>query len=505
MTQIYDLQQRADVLRKKTATDSISPEEVGGLHADTLAYIANMERAASSLGIKKVYTSVSEMNSDESPVSSTGVPLKYGQLVTIFNAETPDAENSGEIYAFQNPGWILVGRLDAGTADTPDMLKKLIEGDKVTVTNNIRNAFTYLGNFETWAEAQTELDKLHSVGQDNTKIGNFRFLLNGRNIDVNNWVQAWATGIFTQTVQGSIQWNDETHIMDQSLTINTYERQYNGTGWTAWTKNVEDISIATEETSGLLSNNDKKKLNSLPQALTFLQCDEIVNGEGVYFTNATYNFNNETSKYELQEDSDESKLLIPMAGTIVQGTAVPGIMSVESFKQLDSMPDKVISEVEINETENYLEIEISGVELNGDGASPNEYTPIGKTYKIGGTTGNTIGLLNVEDKRKLDVLRPLKYVNHGTSADTSIAINAFEYHRWGEISQILVTVPNEPLTLWGDGEYVVNVYMAEFTSGATATKIGFPTYIKTTPYTIEANKVYRVTIINNLANIESFG
>lgn len=244
MTQIYDLQQRADVLRKKTATDSISPEEVGGLHADTLAYIANMERYASSLGIKKVYTSVSEMNGDVSPVSSTGMPLKAGQLVTIFNAEAPDAENSGEIYAFQNPGWVLVGRLDAGTADT---LKKLIKGDKTTVTNNNRNAFVWLGNFETWAEAQGEIDKLHAIGEDNTKVGEFRLLLNGRNLIVRNYVQNWATGVFTQTVQGSIQWNAETQTMDQSMNIKTYERRYNeGTGWTTWEEGTAKIEIAQE-------------------------------------------------------------------------------------------------------------------------------------------------------------------------------------------------------------------------------------------------------------------
>lgn len=244
MATIYELQQRADALRKKTATDSISPEEVGGLHADTLAYIANMERYASSLGIKKVYTSVSEMNGDESPVSSTGMPLKAGQLVTIFNAEAPDAENSGEIYAFQNPGWVLVGRLDAGTADT---LKKLIEGDKATVTDNNRNAFVWLGNFETWAEAQTEIDKLHATGEDNTKVGEFRLLLNGRNLIVRNYVQSWATGVFTQTVQGSIQWNAETQTMDQSLNIKTYERRYNeGTGWTTWEEGTAKIELAQE-------------------------------------------------------------------------------------------------------------------------------------------------------------------------------------------------------------------------------------------------------------------
>lgn len=236
MTQIYDLQQRADVLRKKTATDSISPEEVGGLHADTLAYIANMERYASSLGIKKVYTSVSEMNGDESPVSSTGMPLKAGQLVTIFNAEAPDAENSGEIYAFQNPGWLLAGRLDSGNYSR---LSNIVRGETGYISDNIRSPYTFIGNFATWAEVQTELDKLHNSdgGADNKVIGEFRVLLDGRNLLVRNWVQNWATGVFTQTVEGSVRWNGET--MEQSLQIATYERRYNeGSGWGEW-KSVE--------------------------------------------------------------------------------------------------------------------------------------------------------------------------------------------------------------------------------------------------------------------------
>ena len=232
MATIYELQQRADALRKKTATDSISPEEVGGLHADTLAYIANMERYASSLGIKKVYTSVSEMNGDESPVSSTGMPLKAGQLVTIFNAEAPDAENSGEIYAFQNPGWLLAGRLDSGNYSR---LSNIVRGETVYISDNIRSPYTYIGNFATWAEVQTELDKLHNSdgGADNKVIGEFRVLLDGRNLLVRNWVQNWLTGAFTQTVEGSIRWNGET--MEQSLQINTYERIYNGgSGWSEW-------------------------------------------------------------------------------------------------------------------------------------------------------------------------------------------------------------------------------------------------------------------------------
>lgn len=64
MESIYKLQQRADALRRKNLVESISPEEVGGLHADTLAYMADMEQNIKGLGIRKVYKSVTEMNAD---------------------------------------------------------------------------------------------------------------------------------------------------------------------------------------------------------------------------------------------------------------------------------------------------------------------------------------------------------------------------------------------------------------------------------------------------------
>lgn len=145
---------------------------------------------------------------------------------------------------------------DRQIADTEN--KNLIEGDPETVKNNIRNPFIYLGNFDTWTETQVELDKLHSQGEDyTTKVGEFRMQLNNRNIIVRNFVQNWATGVFTQTVQGSIQWNTESQTMDQSLNINTYERRYNeGTGWTTWEEGTAKIELAQE-----LGDSDDKILS----------------------------------------------------------------------------------------------------------------------------------------------------------------------------------------------------------------------------------------------------
>ena len=109
MDTIYNLQRRAASLRSKTQTDSITPEDVGGLQYDTLAYLADMEQNLDGLGIRKVYLSVTDMQADGAPVGTNGKALRLGQLVTIYNASAPTADGTGNVYAYQKPGWMLVG------------------------------------------------------------------------------------------------------------------------------------------------------------------------------------------------------------------------------------------------------------------------------------------------------------------------------------------------------------------------------------------------------------
>lgn len=117
MESIYSLQQRADTLRQKTLVDSISPEEVGSLHADTLAYLADMEQNAEGLGIHKVYKSFAAMNADSSaPVGTNGKPLRFGQLVAVYDKDNLSQAENGNIYAFQKgteAGWLLMGNLNS--------------------------------------------------------------------------------------------------------------------------------------------------------------------------------------------------------------------------------------------------------------------------------------------------------------------------------------------------------------------------------------------------------
>ena len=111
METIYNLQKRAAELRQKTAVGSITPEEVGALHADTLAYMADLERNAGTLGIRKVYASAALMAADTEPTATNGKKLRYGQLVAIYNGQDPEAADNGDIYAWQNPGWLKMGNI----------------------------------------------------------------------------------------------------------------------------------------------------------------------------------------------------------------------------------------------------------------------------------------------------------------------------------------------------------------------------------------------------------
>ncbi|MFB9897808.1 SGNH/GDSL hydrolase family protein [Hallella seregens] len=110
MSTIVELRQRAATLKAKYQKESITPEELGRLHEDTLDYIADMERRDGSLGVKKTYASKAEMDADMAPVGTNGKAMRYGQLAVIRSA---DNEN-GNIYAWQKPGWLLVGNLNEG-------------------------------------------------------------------------------------------------------------------------------------------------------------------------------------------------------------------------------------------------------------------------------------------------------------------------------------------------------------------------------------------------------
>lgn len=78
--------------------------------------------------------------------------------------------------------------------------------------------------------------------------------------------------------------------------------------------------------------------------------------------------------------------------------------------------------------------------------------------------------------------------DHGT-ADTTFTLPANQYHTWGEVAALT-------LTLAAEQAGVVNEYHFAFDSGATATTLSLPEGIQT-DIVVESNTHYECSIIDN--------
>lgn len=165
MDTIYSLLKRAKELKEKSQVDSITPEEVGKLHEDTLAYIASLEQSADGLGIKKVYQSKSAMEADTDPVGTNGKALRYGQLVSIYDDAHTDGSENGNIYAYQKPGWLLMGKVSGET--TLSIAQEL--GDSATKVMSQAAVTAAIGSSKKDATNTRFEDKQNLLGASNVQ------------------------------------------------------------------------------------------------------------------------------------------------------------------------------------------------------------------------------------------------------------------------------------------------------------------------------------------------
>lgn len=208
MDTIYSLLERAKELKEKSQVDSITPEEVGKLHEDTLAYIASLEQSADGLGIKKVYQSKSAMEADTDPVGTNGKTLRYGQLVSIYDDAHADSSENGNIYAYQKPGWLLMGKVSGGT--TLSIAQEL--GDSATkvmsqkaVTNLITECDVSAINGGTAYSLQ---DAINAVPEDLQKGGLTIRFINRDTDDYVSWscrAKDWTTSVEKWSEIGSFE------------------------------------------------------------------------------------------------------------------------------------------------------------------------------------------------------------------------------------------------------------------------------------------------------------
>ena len=83
--------------------------------------------------------------------------------------------------------------------------------------------------------------------------------------------------------------------------------------------------------------------------------------------------------------------------------------------------------------------------------------------------------------------------------DVSVDIKPNVLNLWGEVESLEITLAQP------DDVSIVNEYMIQFTSGDVATTLILPSAIKwMSAPTIQANRVYQISIVNNLAVMGEF-
>lgn len=90
----------------------------------------------------------------------------------------------------------------------------------------------------------------------------------------------------------------------------------------------------------------------------------------------------------------------------------------------------------------------------------------------------------------LEAKTNFKLINE-TATTKTISPNI--YYKWGEVAELNITLSDAA------NDDIVNEYMIEFISGATATKLVLPADLKyEESLTIEANKIYQINIVNKI-------
>lgn len=192
MATIYELKRRAQELSAKKDSQSIAPDEVGGLIDETLDTINEAEKNQVGLGIRNTYTTVVGMNADStSPEGSNGKPLKFGQIVTVYDEKNQESPDNGSIYAFQNPGWKLVGTTgnlsiyakkedvevikktaDSAKVDAASANKAVIkeQDDRKDVDENLQKSISGLNTTVENLPSTSMLPDFIVVAPDNNKV-----------------------------------------------------------------------------------------------------------------------------------------------------------------------------------------------------------------------------------------------------------------------------------------------------------------------------------------------
>lgn len=155
--------------------------------------------------------------------------------------------------------------------------------------------------------------------------------------------------------------------------------------------------------------------------------------------------------------------------------------------------------IDVNNKDEGLLIYGFSIEINGTDKSVNTYQIARMNYPLTLYLNGSGTKALTDNGQYAEFAKPTK-VESGGSGTVTKQIKPNTLYKFGECSSLTVT-------LGAETSGIVNEYMFEFISGSTPTTLSLPETVKWSggnAPTIEANKTYQVSIVNNLAVFAAF-
>lgn len=208
---IYDLIRRANDLSGRHEVDSITPEDVGSLASDTLTYISMLEQNLQALGIRKTYATEADMNADTAPMGDNGMPIRFGQLVTVSangNIYKYDGDGSWGYVATLASDTVALDHLDAMVTDNAGVLAAMKDTRRYVVMSGefVVGELHFLGD--------TMYHGVMQVFTTNLQLRDGTFDGSHSHVELHTYIRSYGFGSFLPA-----QWSEWTEVSSGSAKV----------------------------------------------------------------------------------------------------------------------------------------------------------------------------------------------------------------------------------------------------------------------------------------------
>lgn len=208
---LIELHKRAETIRDAYQTGSVTPKMVGGLASDTLTYISMLEQNLQALGIRKTYATEADMNADTAPMGDNGMPIRFGQLVTVSangNIYKYDGDGSWSYVATLASDTVAIDHLDAMVTDNAGVLAAMKDTRRYVVMSGefVVGELHFLGD--------TMYHGVMQVFTTNLQLRDGAFDGSHSHVELHTYIRSYGFGNFLPA-----QWSKWTEVSGGSAKV----------------------------------------------------------------------------------------------------------------------------------------------------------------------------------------------------------------------------------------------------------------------------------------------